>query len=265
MARYHTNPETGNVGPCTAEKKCPFGDLQADHYDTPEAAREAFEAKQDTFAVVLKKSDGDGREVNSFDANIAQRMARAFQEYEDAADKAKWIEDKVMVLDGAQTALDRTLPGTVERSEALTSRTAAREELLAADLVMWRESPFYNEAVEARMKETTVNVSDADSSIEEALADNTAKAAVANEFGISTRDVDNILEVAHRDYLRPRAPLASSIGDLSTNANYAADTAYVFRVEPAAVQGVLNYAANYSQVQASGADRNSMASLADWA
>lgn len=247
MARYHINGN-GEPGICKATQGgCPFGSAD-EHFDTPEAAREAFEASNDSFAVVLTKAGNTSREVNSFDANLSMRMARAVQEFEDAGDKNKWIEDKVMALDEAQANLDRTLPGTAERSEALVSRIEAREELLAADLVVWRDSPFYNEAVEQRMKDTTINVSDADSSIEQALADQDGLRSVAAAHGISQRDAENILDVAHRDYLRPRSPMSTSIRDLSANDAYASTTAYVFRVDPAAVQGVLNYASNYSRV-----------------
>ncbi len=39
MAIYHVNPETGNVGVCSAEKgNCPFGNAE-DHYTSEEAAR----------------------------------------------------------------------------------------------------------------------------------------------------------------------------------------------------------------------------------
>lgn len=45
MARFHINHKTGQPGPCKAQMACPFGDLQADHYDSPGDARNAYEAK----------------------------------------------------------------------------------------------------------------------------------------------------------------------------------------------------------------------------
>ena len=45
MAKYHINPKSGEVGPCRAQSSCPFGGIQ-DHYDTADAARAAYEAKQ---------------------------------------------------------------------------------------------------------------------------------------------------------------------------------------------------------------------------
>lgn len=43
MPRYHINAK-GTPGLCRAKKSCPFGDMEADHYSTPDQAREAYEA-----------------------------------------------------------------------------------------------------------------------------------------------------------------------------------------------------------------------------
>lgn len=51
MAKYHVNPKTGEVGECTATKRCPFGDLKSDHYPTPEAARASYESDNSTSTV----------------------------------------------------------------------------------------------------------------------------------------------------------------------------------------------------------------------
>ena len=45
MAKYHINPETGNASKCGATFKCPFGDLDRDHYATAAEARKAFEVQ----------------------------------------------------------------------------------------------------------------------------------------------------------------------------------------------------------------------------
>lgn len=49
MARYHVNTVTGDVSACKAKVRCPFGDLDADHYTSKEAAREAYEKSMETF------------------------------------------------------------------------------------------------------------------------------------------------------------------------------------------------------------------------
>lgn len=45
MERFHINPETGEPGRCTAQIKCPYGDLETDHYPSPEIARLSYEIK----------------------------------------------------------------------------------------------------------------------------------------------------------------------------------------------------------------------------
>lgn len=42
MAKYHINAK-GEPGLCGARKNCPFGDLESDHYSSPESARAAYE------------------------------------------------------------------------------------------------------------------------------------------------------------------------------------------------------------------------------
>lgn len=56
MSKYHVNTATGDAGACRAEKgQCPFGG-DAQHYDSPELARAAFEASQG--GSFLQKSRG---------------------------------------------------------------------------------------------------------------------------------------------------------------------------------------------------------------
>lgn len=46
MSKYHINRSSGETGPCRAEKgQCPFGS-EAEHYETAELARQAYEASQ---------------------------------------------------------------------------------------------------------------------------------------------------------------------------------------------------------------------------
>jgi len=48
MARFHVNPETGEVGACSASFRCPFGDMTTEHYPSKEEARKSFEARMTT-------------------------------------------------------------------------------------------------------------------------------------------------------------------------------------------------------------------------
>lgn len=45
MAKYHVNPGTGRASQCSATFKCPFGDLESDHYASAADARKSFEDK----------------------------------------------------------------------------------------------------------------------------------------------------------------------------------------------------------------------------
>lgn len=56
MARYHISSRTGNPGLCRAEFQCPFGDIESEHYNSKEEAREAFERAQSNRALQGKKS-----------------------------------------------------------------------------------------------------------------------------------------------------------------------------------------------------------------
>ena len=42
MAKYHVSYK-GEVGQCRAIKSCPFGDLEKDHFSSPDEARLAYE------------------------------------------------------------------------------------------------------------------------------------------------------------------------------------------------------------------------------
>lgn len=58
MPRYHIT-KAGNPGVCKAKHRCPLGDMEADHYDSKEEARSAFELKQENedLLAAFKKSE----------------------------------------------------------------------------------------------------------------------------------------------------------------------------------------------------------------
>lgn len=43
--RYHISPRTGAPAYCTAKERCPFGDMEKDHFSTKEEARAAYEER----------------------------------------------------------------------------------------------------------------------------------------------------------------------------------------------------------------------------
>lgn len=64
--RYHINPATGEPGRCSAKNGgCPFGG-ENEHYTSPEAAREAFEASNSdsTFSMSLKDMNSLAKTAN---------------------------------------------------------------------------------------------------------------------------------------------------------------------------------------------------------
>lgn len=249
MAKYHVNAK-GETGICKAQNGgCPFGG-ESEHYATPEAAREAFEASNSSFAVVIKKTAQDGarREIRSHDAQLETAVQAAQQAFDAADDKADWMEDQVTGLSRAQAQVDKTAPGSPEREAALARRDEARTQLLAADLVSWKASPFYNESVEARMKNTAVVISDADSSLEKAITDERAQQELAGRLGIGERDVRRILELAQEEYQRPRAPRSRSLTELAQDDAYVSYTAHAFRIPADNVQEVISFAASRSQL-----------------
>lgn len=66
MTRYHVNRTTGTVGPCSAKRQCPFGDIETGHYDSEREARQAYEDENSSSLFApkvhdsLKEMDADG-------------------------------------------------------------------------------------------------------------------------------------------------------------------------------------------------------------
>ena len=56
MAKFHVNPETGRASQCAASFKCPFGDLESDHYATAAEARKSYEQKMQAEAETQLKA-----------------------------------------------------------------------------------------------------------------------------------------------------------------------------------------------------------------
>lgn len=75
---YHINPNTGEIGRCSAKKQCPFGDLTADHFDTPDEARSAYENQMSnsTFTAPAKKAQLEDRMVARLKDSMGYRLAR---------------------------------------------------------------------------------------------------------------------------------------------------------------------------------------------
>lgn len=59
VAKYHINPDTGEVGACRARTRCPFGDLEEDHYASRADATRAYEKAmtEQTFQTLTKDAE----------------------------------------------------------------------------------------------------------------------------------------------------------------------------------------------------------------
>lgn len=67
--KYHINSTTGEPGLCKAKIKCRFGDIETEHYDSKESARNAYELKfsKDTIPEPIKVFHGSPNKFDEFD------------------------------------------------------------------------------------------------------------------------------------------------------------------------------------------------------
>jgi len=119
MAKYHINPETGNPGVCNAKVKCRFGDLEADHYISKEAAREAFEKRMEETAAPDKHFE------ERTSALRASLVTPSDIDYDAIAHELDWINQ----WEHPWTDAEKRNLGIVERISDLI----AKDEFTAAD------------------------------------------------------------------------------------------------------------------------------------
>jgi hypothetical protein len=99
MSRYHVNPTTGNPGACHAQTKCPFGDLEADHFNTKWEAMKAFEESMadETIAKGHSQDKAIKASASSQDLRDSVRDYRNTSSTEDDRDDIRqfWAEQGV--------------------------------------------------------------------------------------------------------------------------------------------------------------------------
>lgn len=260
MSGWHTNPETGNSALCSADSDnprstgCRFKLSSDEHYPTREAAEAAFAkmVEEPSFAVIVSdRGSNENMRVVITDASLKSRVESLEKDWGNLSvgEKSERLNDLFDKYSETATNIHNMEYGSKSRLEALKERNKVREEIFAADIVAWRDSDFYSEDVEKRMEDNALYVSDADLCIEEALSNRAGIEAVARENGISPRDVENILETIHDDYLKPRFGIAKSIGKLEQDSQYAESTAHVFRIDSEAVRNTIKFARKYSTVK----------------
>lgn len=141
MAKYHINPRTGGVSACGAKIKCPFGDLEKEHYPTREGAEQAYEARMrgETLPPPVEKLENHeevpsppAKRVNPAGNAPGQRelnsLAKSSQEEEVLAYAAEQGSEQVLrALTGNEAATARVLTRVVERSLNNETRKKAEE------------------------------------------------------------------------------------------------------------------------------------------
>lgn len=92
MAKYHINLE-GTPGVCKARKNCPFGDLEKDHFPSPEIARRSYELEYE--AEPLKLSEDQKALLESIGPR--QLPNRAWRTLRNAMDYGQFNEHELQL------------------------------------------------------------------------------------------------------------------------------------------------------------------------
>lgn len=88
MAKFHINA-AGEAGSCSATKgNCPFGG-EADHFTSPEAAREAFESKMSGSS--LTSLEKQARKDDKFELDYRDETGSGYAIEKNSAGKYRWV------------------------------------------------------------------------------------------------------------------------------------------------------------------------------
>lgn len=96
MAKYHINPFSGEPNVCSAKIKCPFGDLESDHFATQAAARAAYEMRmREEARVELLVKHGKMLDLYAagVDPDYIDRLAARMAVFEEQEKKMKEREE----------------------------------------------------------------------------------------------------------------------------------------------------------------------------
>lgn len=121
MSKYHVNP-AGEPGPCGANINCPFGG-ESEHYETKEAAREAYEKNMttETLPAASKKSTITDAEVSKAIYELISYGDDSYLYNEKAAEN--WAKKTGMKQEAFQAAIDQLKK---EDAEALAAKEDQR-------------------------------------------------------------------------------------------------------------------------------------------
>lgn len=130
--RYHINAK-GNPYPCKAAVKCPFGDLEKDHYDSKGAALKAYEESQkdNTLPEGRKKqwSDYSLEELREIEVSTILEKIKSGEEYTD--DEYNRHREYIRKVDAAYPSTHKQYTVKVKGKTVYTpERRAQQVELL---------------------------------------------------------------------------------------------------------------------------------------
>lgn len=129
MAKFHINPESGNVGPCKSTKgQCPFGSLD-EHFDDPEDAMETLEEYYGSFDRwnIPEKNDKLGQK-------LYEGFIRGVQyddiSYAQAGQVAKWLANSgstdYTVSKDSRYDAELTFPGVEGETHEVTVKVSTK-------------------------------------------------------------------------------------------------------------------------------------------
>lgn len=124
MSKYHVNP-AGEPGPCGANKQCPFGG-DSDHYETKEAAREAYEKNMagETLPAASKKSAEGDAEVSKAIYALISSGDESYLYNSKAAEN--WANKTGMKQETVQAAIDQLKKEDADEQVAKEERRVAK-------------------------------------------------------------------------------------------------------------------------------------------
>lgn len=129
MAKYHINPESGNVGLCKSTRgQCPFGALD-DHFNDPESAMETLEEYYGSFDRWHMPDEND-----DFGQKLYEGFIRGVQyddmSYAQAGQVAKWLASfgttEFTVSEDSRYDAELTFPGVDGETHEVTVKVTTK-------------------------------------------------------------------------------------------------------------------------------------------
>lgn len=109
MAKYHVNPEFGEVGKCTAEPgNCPFGD-ENQHFNSKQEARDAYEAQMED---LVKFQESPLGKLDSATDDAITRLKKG------VAKAVEWLDDHPKIVIAGVAVIAATVAALIAHKVA---------------------------------------------------------------------------------------------------------------------------------------------------